>query len=252
MGLEQQKTNKLIVYTTIFGGYDKLIEPTERFKSCDFICFTDQAGLESEVWDIKLVDTEGVSPNVLNRMYKMLPHKHFPEYDISLYVDANVEILKNPVDLKLKYLTKGNFAIPRHFARSCIYDEAFILLRSGRVQKRAVIRQMIAYIRQGFKCQVPMGENNILLRKHNELASLMEAWWEQFNLWSQRDQLSLAFVVWKDGFQYELMDETSRNSDWFRLHKHAKQSKRSTALKVLDFLVFSLGFLVIKKVLLRP
>jgi len=41
--------NKLVVYTALFGDYDNLIEPKEKFEGCDFICFTDQKHLTSDV-----------------------------------------------------------------------------------------------------------------------------------------------------------------------------------------------------------
>lgn len=245
------RNEKLIVYTAIFGGYDNLIDPSARFENCDFVCYTDQKELESSIWEVRVVDTGGVPPNIMNREYKMFPQKYFPDYESSLYIDANIAILRNPYELKLKYLSEVDFALPRHFSRDCIYDEAVVILRSGRVQKCKVIKQMITYLRSGFKCQIPMGENNILLRNHNVLGPLMDSWWNEFNRWSHRDQLSLAYTVWREGYKYKLIEESARSGNWFHLHKHAIQFRRSRILKVLDFTFFSLSFLILKTVLIK-
>lgn len=45
------------VYTAVIGGYDELIEPDVAAASTsDFICFTDDPGLRSDVWHLRLVE----------------------------------------------------------------------------------------------------------------------------------------------------------------------------------------------------
>ena len=39
---------KKVIYTTIFGGYDNLVEPQHKPEGWDFICFTD-SDIESKV-----------------------------------------------------------------------------------------------------------------------------------------------------------------------------------------------------------
>jgi hypothetical protein len=116
--------NKLVVYTALFGDFDDLIEPKEKFEGCDFICFTDQKHLASDVWEIRLIEECDLPPNMMNRKYKILPHLFLSQYEWSLYVDANIAILSNPMDLANKYLSKYDMAVPKHFARDCVYDEA--------------------------------------------------------------------------------------------------------------------------------
>jgi hypothetical protein len=54
--------NQLIVYTTIFGNYDELIDPKEKYPGCDFICFTDQKSLKSDIWQIQIIEGSSVNP----------------------------------------------------------------------------------------------------------------------------------------------------------------------------------------------
>jgi hypothetical protein len=86
-------SKKIVIYTAVFGNnnYDALSSNLPGF---DFICFTDKKK-ESSTWKIKLVKAD-LSPEVLNRKYKILAHKYLKKYDVSLYIDANIKILKNP------------------------------------------------------------------------------------------------------------------------------------------------------------
>lgn len=245
------KEDRLIVYTALFGPYDNLVDPEGDVEGCDFVCFTDQKELTSQVWEVRVVSDCDLAPNLMNRKYKMLPHLFFSEYRSSLYVDANVVILKNPYELKEKYLSNENFVLPRHFSRACIYEEAFVLLRSGRVDKLKVIAQMASYLRRGYRCQNKMGENNILLRNHNELVDFMAMWWGEFVERSKRDQLSLSFVAWRGGFRYTLADMGVREGEWFGARAHAVRYKRNIALKAFDYVVYAIPFWVMKSVLIR-
>lgn len=86
-----------VVYTAIFGGYDRLA-PVSNYPGCDFVCFTDDATLSVDGWRIIHVaasDT-GLTTAALNRIYKMLPHRFLADYNQSLYVDGNIRVVADP------------------------------------------------------------------------------------------------------------------------------------------------------------
>lgn len=88
---------RLVIYTTLLGGYDFLREPSVITPECDYICFTDDPTLKSDVW--QFVDVSGdkgsLPQNKWNRKYKVLAHRYLSEYDASLYVDSNVRLIGN-------------------------------------------------------------------------------------------------------------------------------------------------------------
>lgn len=237
---------KLVVYTALFGDYDNLIDPIERFEGCDFICFTDQKDLKSEVWDIRLIEECHLPSNMMNRYYKIMPHCFFSDYDFSLYVDSNVSILKSPYYLKDRYLCDSSFAMPKHFLRSNIYDEAGVLLRSGRVTPKKLFKQMLYYKKDGYDGGNSLGENNILLRRHNELGLVMELWWANINKFTQRDQLSLMYILWKTKTNFSFLDESSRDNKFFSLKSHKKMSTSPKSKVLLFFVVFSVPYYALK------
>lgn len=225
---------RLAVYTALFGDYDSLIEPKERFEGCDFICFTDQINLKSNIWEIRIIEKCDLPPNIMNRKYKILPHLFLSEYDWSLYVDANIIILRNPIDLAKKYLGNYYMVLPKHFARTCIYDEAKECTRLGKANYEEIKIQMDKYKREGFPANFGLGENNILLRKHNSenIIKIMNEWWHEFNTHAKRDQLSLGYVLWKNGEKFHFMDESARGGNYFRMRLHAHEISKGVLGKI--------------------
>ena len=47
--------NKIVVYTCITGDYDKLIDPQFIDAGVDYICYTNNNTLNSNVWQIRSV-----------------------------------------------------------------------------------------------------------------------------------------------------------------------------------------------------
>lgn len=242
------KKNQLVVYTALFGDYDNLIDPAEKFEGCDFVCFTDQPDLESDIWEIRLIKECDLPPNMMNRRYKILPHLFFPEYERSLYIDANISMLKNPLKLIDVIKKDSKIIIAKHFKRSSIYDEAFVLIRSGRVSIKKVFKLTKKYLSEGYIEQKNMGENNVIYREHNKLLELSTLWWNVFETGPHRDQLSLGYVAWKTGESILLSEDLSaRRNDFFSLHPHAKKNNHSIIMKTIRYFLFAIPYLAFVK-----
>ncbi len=117
-------SKKIVVYTAVFGNDKNFNALTSYFPEFDFICFTDKK-IQASKWKIRQVKSN-LSPEILNRKYKILAHKYLKEYDVSLYIDANIKILKNPKKFIYRALKTSNFIVSKHFLRKCAYDEAFL------------------------------------------------------------------------------------------------------------------------------
>ncbi|MEP2131598.1 MAG: hypothetical protein ABJI77_10615, partial [Algoriphagus sp.] len=112
--MDEVKVNRLVVYTALFGDYDQLRDPKGEFDFVDFVCFTDQKCIVSNVWDIRLVSKDELSSIELNRMYKFLPHLFLKEYEISLYIDSNILIKKEASELFQQLIdSEYKFALPK-------------------------------------------------------------------------------------------------------------------------------------------
>lgn len=220
---------KKVVYTAVFGRYDN-VSPVNPEWECTFICFTDSHELLSDGWIIVVVDTNGESPAQANRRYKMLPHKYFPDFDYSLYVDGNIRIVADPTPLFEKYMGDGLIAIPKHQDRNCAYVEAVVCIESGRVDKEITERQMLRYAKDGFPEKFGVTENGLMLRRHHDknVIILMESWWNEYCGGARRDQLSLPYLIWRNNINiFEISEGPRISSKYFKLNLHTIDLSKS-------------------------
>lgn len=240
------KTKKIAVYTASFGEYLKEIAPApDNDDEIDYICFTDDLNLVALNWQLKLVHDNFENPIQANRYYKILPHKVLPNHDWSLYIDANIQLLTSPLSMILKYESqRESIFIPKHYLRSCIYDEAIAIISLKKGNFKEVVRQIRDYKRVGFPKAFGLNENGIILRNHSssEVIDLMEAWYAEFIKYdSQRDQLSLPFVIWKNGKMICYLNETARNENkYFKYHPHKATKHDNLLLKFFFIMLMNL------------
>lgn len=215
------ENNKKVVYTCITGDYDKLIEPSYLSDGFDYICFTDNKTLKSDVWQIKPLpkETEGLSQVKKQRFVKINPHLLLKEYDISIWVDGNVTLKGNLNEFVSETLKdRISVYVPKHPQRNCIYREAKAVLAMKKDKPEIVNKQLERYKKEGFPSSFGLLQSNIMLRRHNnpECIKLMETWWKELKSGSHRDQLSFNYALWKDSdVKVEYIDKLIYKSRWF-------------------------------------
>lgn len=209
VGLKGEGLKKSVVYTAIFGDYDRLRDPARISEDCDYVCLTDNAGLTSKRWKIVAVPEDGTPAGLKDRKVKILAHRYFPEYENSLYIDGNITLAGDASHLVNKYLDKGVMALSRHRDRDCIYEEAAICLQRRKGDAPAIARQIAKYRAAGYPDKNGLYANNVLLRKHNspEVIRVMEDWWSEVQKESNRDQISFPFIARKNNFTPEILEE---------------------------------------------
>ena len=230
---------KKVVYTTIFGGYDDLVEPYYIPNGWDFICFTD-ADLKSDVWKIVNVKTF-YNDNTRNaKQFKVLPHRHLSDYDYSIFIDGNMTIRNNPDELIDNYLSTSNIAFFDHNKnlldpRDCIYKEAEVIFEFGKRNgnykdnPELIRKQIQKYHNDGYPTNNGLITGMVIMRRHNEkdCIEVMEDWWTEIKYNSRRDQLSFNYVAWKSKANFNYLPGDSRDNKWFvSLGKHTGKNKK--------------------------
>lgn len=87
--------NKKVVYTSIIGGYDTLIQPPAIDESFDYICFVKKGQRQSRkqgIWSIEEIPYDCTNDKQLSAYTKLQPHVVLSQYDFSLWIDGNVSI----------------------------------------------------------------------------------------------------------------------------------------------------------------
>jgi len=194
--------NKKVVYTAITNKYDTLIRPNVTPSDIDFICFTDDHRLTSEVWKMVYIE------NLNHKEPKILSHKYVNEYERSMWVDANVRIRENLNELFDKYTEKPIYTF-KHPERMCIYKEA---ISCNGLDKKQNIEKMMEHLKkEKYPTKNGLSSCNIILR-NKQIIPLNEEWFKYVDTYTRRDQLSYHYVLWKQKINFGYMDGNVRDS----------------------------------------
>ncbi|MCR5251775.1 MAG: DUF616 domain-containing protein [Lachnospiraceae bacterium] len=189
-----------VVYTCISDGYEPGIDKMESGYKC--VLFTNMKSISCDGWH-KVITQKKMHGSALNRFYKTHPHI-FGKYDYALYIDGNVRIEGNINEIfsQVKQ-SKCGIAIHSHPKRKSVYKEALACLLFRRGHAGAIIRQMIEYKKEGFPRGFGLFENTVIATDLTNPISkkIMDDWWKEYvRSKSGRDQLSLPYVLWKNGY----------------------------------------------------
>ncbi|HMJ24969.1 MAG TPA: glycosyltransferase domain-containing protein [Pyrinomonadaceae bacterium] len=192
------------VYTFIFGDYDNLKPPTIFTPGWDYICFTDNPNLRSDVWDVRLSlpdpDDPEMEPKKHAVKHMILFHQYLEGYDLSLSIGAQIELNCNLDDLMANQFGCGDdMMICRHSERDCIYDEAEICKTWGLDYPERIDAQIQRYRAIGYPAHNGLYTTGLIARRHDRpnLQAMCELWWDECRFGSRRDQLSLNFAIWR-------------------------------------------------------
>lgn len=184
--------NKKVIFSCLFGNYDQLNQ-APKFDGWDAVLFTDTIPKQNKGWQIRHIPSE--NQKLDSRRYKLLSHIHLPEYDLVCYQDANI-ILKEEPPSQPMWL--------RHPRRQKVSEEAQIVLRSGKADRRMVATQLAFYRQNRFKDNAGLFQNSFFVRNHSErMNSLMELTFSIYEKFQTRDQLALPFASAKLGIKPE-------------------------------------------------
>jgi len=201
--IEDIKNSKIAIYTAFTGDYDTLKEPEVIDENCDYICFSDNPDLESDLWKIVLMEDSTLDNNRKAKQYKLLPHKYLKDYKYSFWLDGTFKI-KGSIREYIYENIKAHspMLVVVHTERDCVYEEYKASKIIPRYPRAVMEEQVNFYKSQGFPPHYGLGVMGAIFRKHNDerVIKLMEDWWDENIRFTNQDQLSFAYVSWKNDF----------------------------------------------------
>ena len=225
--------NKPLIYTVITGNYDTIKQPLVEEEGVEYVLFTNNPEIrEAGVWKVLQIQseqwqgrTEKENNILLSRKVKMLPHEYLPEVaEWSIYIDADM-VIKRPLTELLNNLhLETLFAACRHSYCKNVQEEIEDLLSKNMVQLEQVQHQWNKYKEWGFRDDLGISENGLLIRRHNDrrLQKLMELWWSEYQQGCLRDQVSLMPCMYKEDFvpYFKFIEKNIRANEYLDVLKH--------------------------------
>lgn len=221
---------KGIVYSCIHGGYDTPKEPLIIDSNLRYVLYTDEKStMPTSSWEYRDIRGTDVIKrnNSANRYYKMHPFEFFDKEDYAIYIDGNVQIISDVTGLyRIANSSKLGIAMHTHSSYESLYAESkwCRLRKRGNLDK--IMAQVKYYKEQGFPEKYGHLEATVVVidLKNKNAKQLLDAWWDEFCKWgSGRDQLSLPYVMWKQGYSIEdmgILGNFVHLNPKFRMSKH--------------------------------
>ena len=156
---------------------------------------------------------------LLSRRVKMLAHRYLPSgYEWSIYLDADMMIKANLSKLFELLNVNVLMAAFRHSYCTSVRSEIEDLIKRRVVEQAVVENQWQRYLEWGFRDDIGVTENGILIRRHNNprVVELMELWWQEYLNGCLRDQVSLMPCIYRCGFMSHLkfIEGDVRHNEW--------------------------------------
>jgi GT2 family glycosyltransferase len=225
--------NRIALYTVIVNDYDTLKIPEHPHPAIDYFCFTNTPMDDYGIFQIRPIDYFFEDPTRASRYLKTHPHHYFPDYDIVIWIDANIMQVADimPMVQEWQKTQKAIGAIP-HPLRNTPYEEAQSCFEMKK-DDTAIIQQQIDFYRsEGYECN-NLIESNILFfdMTQTKIEEFFRIWWSEINRFSKRDQLSMNYALDKVGIDYHPImkkgEYSARNHPNFRLMRHASGLKQN-------------------------
>ncbi len=235
---------KICLYTAIFGDYETLKNPV-KIDGLDYICFTDNPNLKSNDWKIIYVNKNNdVYPGLEYKKIKCLSHEYLPEYDYTIWLDANF----NVTDINyLKFLFdnfKGDkILLYKHFclagmSRDCVYQEASYSATIPKYSKEKLLSQTNEYKNlHEYPEHNGLYQSGFLLRNNKDLEVIEfnKLWLKEIQRFGKQYpqcQVSLPFTLWKLNINFDVISsETIWNTNRYDITFHGNNNKFTPAYR---------------------
>jgi GT2 family glycosyltransferase len=213
---------RIAVFTAIAGGYDLLRTPLVVPRNCDFFVYSD-ALVGDPVWQWRPLPCSHSEPVRSARFVKLHPHLLLHDYDIAIWVDANIQLVGNVTEF-LTSVTPDHLLVTwRHPFRSSVREEALECLSLDKADSTEVDAQLDRYDQAGFPDDEGLYETRVLVTRPQEPRTrrLMTAWWAEIARGTHRDQISLPFAAWRTGENIGVFEGTVQDDARLQLLHHA-------------------------------
>ncbi|HET6168387.1 MAG TPA: glycosyltransferase domain-containing protein [Marmoricola sp.] len=192
-------TSPRAVYTALFGGYERLVEqPLATSTDIPFICLTDDPGITSETWEVRVVEPAlACDPARSSRYPKILGDPLATQFDETLWIDNRVLLEEDPGVVLDQMLGNADIGVLQHSFRETVVAEFDEVARLGLDEPARIYEQLIHYAetKPHILDEPPFWGAIIARRWTPEVRGAMRVWMDHVLRYSRRDQLSFRYAL---------------------------------------------------------
>lgn len=186
------------VYTAITAGHAELHDHPD-IPDTDFLCFTD-GPIEhhplARRWQLRPVEAPvKLSPRRRAKFHKLFPP---PDYAWTIWIDGSHRLQMNSSSMvdDLIAASPSGLGLHKHPRLDCIYAEGADSMTLSKCRDQPIAEQLQHYRRAGHPPNWGLWACGAICRRQSPLLDdSMQRWWDEILTWSERDQISLPFVL---------------------------------------------------------
>jgi hypothetical protein len=215
----------MIVYTAIYGGYDTLKPHPDHDGIAEWICYTDDADLACEGWDVRHEPLEQFPhPRLAAKWWKCHPPS---QYESSTWVDGSLLITDSAFfDEMNDPLYRGaDIVLFAHPDRTSIIDEAQVSMMMQKYAGLPVMEQAKYYVADWGWPDNELWASTTMARDHN--ASVLQmgaAWFAENEHWTYQDQISLPPLLRRYQLTPAPLPHSLWRNPWFGFTRHTSDA----------------------------
>lgn len=227
--------NRFCIYSALVGDYDEVNQPLVIDGSFDYYLFSDDIPPQRiGVWEVRPFGYRNEIATKTSRWPKMHPEVLLKDYEVSVYIDANLVITSSAFYERVRELFEKGvvFASLVHPDWKCVYQEMVHIIYLGWEEEKTVLEWGHVLRSEDFPKGMGTFENRVLFRKHGDerVKAVDERWWNCEERYSRRDQLSFRYCLWKEDVDCQgfLPDGCSvKDNNFFSIHAHNQNTTKN-------------------------
>jgi hypothetical protein len=230
---------KALIYTCLFGGYDRIKEPSED-PDADYVCITDSPSLPTSKFATIPFVNPGYStqnPRRLSRIPKIDPFSMglpLDQYQAIIYIDASMKMAR-PISGLVDLLGENSdIALCAHPYDRCVFEHINRCQKLRLDDPRILMSLRERYQTEEVPKKMGLTENALIVRRVTDRQKALSVLWlKEYMAGSQRDQLSLPYCLWKMGITPTILPFTLRSNTFFKswgVHLKSREWTTETAL----------------------
>lgn len=214
---------RIAVITANFGGYDPLAQPPAGFD--DAVCVTDQVTAVSEGWRAHL-EPQAADPRLASKKPKMMPWL-YTDCDAAVFADASIEFVNDGFRKWAESVLTGNDLVvwSHPEGRTCLRQEALVCQDWPKYASYPIKEQVQHYSDMGMPQEWGLFACGVIGWKFTDEAKQFgELWLREQHDWSIQDQVSLPYLLWREGKRFTVWPANQYQNPYFRIRWDRRQA----------------------------